>query len=55
MNRLTALVVACLLSTTLASAEPIKFARYPHVSQGKLLDRERERIESAAPHGTCRA
>ena len=37
MNRLIALVAVCLLSTTLASAEPIKFARYPHVSQGKLV------------------
>ena len=37
MKRLLTLATAVLLSATFASAEPIKFARYPHVSQGKLV------------------
>jgi tricorn protease len=37
MTRLLTLVLAFLLSSSLAFAEPIKFARYPHVSQGKLV------------------
>jgi len=37
MTRLLSIIAACVLATTAASAEPIKFARYPHVSQGKLV------------------
>ena len=37
MTRLLTLALGCLLTSSLAFAEPIKFARYPHVSQGKLV------------------
>lgn len=36
MNRVVVLFVAALLSAAAAGAEPIKFARYPHVAHGKL-------------------
>lgn len=40
MSRLSRLVIAglaCTLVAASATAEPIKFARYPHVAQGKLV------------------
>lgn len=40
MSRLSRLVIAglaCTIFSSAASAEPIKFARYPHVAQGKLV------------------
>ncbi len=37
MTRPLTLLIAALLVTATAWAEPIKFARYPHVSQGKLV------------------